>query len=138
VGRKRDGENNQKNLLTDWLIKISVGNARGLKRSGREIKMIQISNSAIVRQIERSGSVNGAAKALGLSWETVRRAQSGKRAEPVRAWGSVKVGELCSCCGREERAPGNRWLCRECWETAECGEVYPETAAVGVGGRLEI
>jgi len=86
--------------------------------------MRRISNETIKAEVRKWGSVNGAASALGMSWQTVAWACTGIRKEP-KVLTPKQLGEgekLCSCCHREPVAEGNRFLCPLCYRLAGEGE----------------
>ena len=94
--------------------------------------MHQISNETIKAEVRKWGSVNGAASALGMSWQTVAWACSGIRKEPktLEERKRVEGEKLCSCCKREPVAEGNRFLCPLCYRLTREGE-FEENAISG-------
>lgn len=88
--------------------------------------MLKITNAQILRQIELQGSIQGAARALGISWQTVAYAKNGQRKGPDLSKVEV-IEDACTCCGKAPKAPGNRYLCLDCYQTAECGVIWPES-----------
>jgi Zn finger protein HypA/HybF involved in hydrogenase expression len=88
--------------------------------------VLKITNAQIKRQVQIQGSIGGAARALSMSWDTVKKAVLGTRKEPE--WDGIAPEDRCTCCGVRVKAKGNRYLCSECYSTAECGVVYTESS----------
>lgn len=80
-----------------------------------------LSTEDIIEAFHVAGSYNGAARKLGVSHATVRRAVRGQRKKGQKR--RRREGRLCSSCGEMPVfvAGGCRFLCQECYETAECG-----------------
>lgn len=98
--------------------------------------MLNLTNAQILDQIKRQGSMNGAAKALGISWQTVQLAKSGKRKGPEVGIEAFPADvKLCGCCKAAPVGEGLRKLCQDCYEFGDAGVIAPECPVYLVDGR---
>ena len=97
-----------------------------IHRKGKPMTL-QLSNQEIIQAYKRHGNINQTSLALGVSWDLVRNAVNGTRKEPKKRERADK-GDLCHCCGlnRIDKAGGLTRFCRDCFENASCGEIYPD------------
>jgi hypothetical protein len=71
-----------------------------------------------VKSLLRAGySMNKTSQLCEVPFSVVRRINNGKAVRQYRSVQKKTGPNLCTCCGSNEIAPGNRYLCKHCFRT---------------------
>jgi hypothetical protein len=92
-------------------------------------KRYDLSNAKIEEELAKAnGDVNTVCKRLNCSYRLVHDVKMGRRKDigpkPIPKNPLPPAEDPCTCCGFRPKAPGNRYLCEDCFRNE--GEAFDE------------